>query len=195
MKRLVFALTVAAIGLPSLTLHAADVQGRFTVKGAGAVECARFSAAVQERGAELVSFAGWVEGYLSAMNRYETGIYDMAGWRGTEVMLAALTRYCGGNPESGFHEAVAKMAEQMRTHAVADQSAMVTLGNGETQVTVYRETIQRTQAQLALRGHYDGPVDGEWNNATASALKAFQVEKAVPASGLPDQFTLVHLLP
>lgn len=195
MKRLIFALTVAAIGLPSVPLHAADAQGRFTVKGAGAVECARFSAAVRERGAELVSFAGWVEGYLSAMNRYETGIYDMAGWRGTEVMLAALARYCGGNPESGFHEAMAKMAEKMRPNAVADQSAMVTLGEGETRVTVYRETIRRTQAQLALRGLYNGPVDGEWSDATAMALNAFQAEKAVPESGLPDQFTLVHLLP
>lgn len=195
MKRLVFALTVASIGLLSVTLNAADGQGRFTVKGAGAVECTRFSAAVRDRGADLISFAGWVEGYLSAMNRYEPGIYDMAGWRGTEVMLAALSGYCGANPESGFHEAMVKMAEQMRPNAVADQSAMVTLGKGETQVTVYRETIRRTQAQLALRGHYKGPVDGEWSNATATALRAFQAEKAVPASGLPDQFTLVHLLP
>ncbi len=195
MKRALLASSLLLMTLLPGVNHAADADGHYTVKGAGATNCARFSAVVQQRGSELISFAGWLEGYLSAVNRYEPGVYDISGWRATEVMLAALSRYCAANPAKGFYETAAKLAEQMRAGAIGSQSGMVTVENGGSSVTVYRETIRRTQEQLALRGLYNGPADGEWNEALALALTGFQKQKSVPAIGLPDQHTLVHLLP
>ena len=191
-----FVLSILVAGSAPGGVNAADADGRFTVKGAGATACSRFTDAVQSKDAELISFAGWMEGYLSAMNRYEDRVFDIAGWRGTEVMLAALAGYCAANPETGFHEAVAKMAAQMRPAAVTRQTPTVTVDNGDgATVSVHRDTIRRLQSQLALRGLYDGAADGEWSDAVAAALRIFQEEKQVPATGLPDQFTLVHLLP
>lgn len=195
MKRVFCAAAFIAANLMPFSLQAADTDGRYTVKGAGATNCARFSTAVQERGSELISFAGWTEGYLSAMNGYEEGVYDIAGWRSTEVMLAALSRYCQANPSAGFHDAVAKMAEQMRPNALARQSPIVTIKEGGNSITLYRNTVERVQKQLTLRGIYTGPTDGEWNPVARDALQKFQEEKGVPATGIPDQYTLVHLLP
>jgi peptidoglycan hydrolase-like protein with peptidoglycan-binding domain len=41
---------------------------------------------------------------------------------------------------------------------------------------------------------YSGNMDGEFNEATRTALKAFQGEKALRDTGLPDQETLFRLL-
>ncbi len=49
------------------------------------------------------------------------------------------------------------------------------------------------QQTLKLAGYWDGPVDGQWSAALTDALKEFQTELGVPASGTVDAATISAL--
>lgn len=186
---------VAAIALFSATsIFAADEDGYFMLKGAGGTACERFSKAVGENDREFVSYAGWVEGYISAINRLEPGVYDLAAWRGTEMLLAALSRYCADHPEQTFHDALVLMARQIRPSAIEQKTAVAVADSDGKSVVLYQETIRRVQANLKQRGLFEGDVSGEWTPQTREALKLFQLQKELPQHGLPDQYTLARLL-
>lgn len=173
----------------------ADADGYFTVKGAGAADCRAYSAAVSERGPAFISFGGWIEGYLSAVNRYEEGVYDIAGWRGTEALMASIARFCAENPGVRFHDVIVRLAGQLRATALTAQSQPVEVAGEAGSMTVPAEVLRRVQQRLYERGIYTGEVDGHWSPATLEALQAFQEAKGLPGHGLPDQQTLVQLLP
>ena len=49
------------------------------------------------------------------------------------------------------------------------------------------------QQTLKLAGFWDGPVDGQWTPALTEALKKFQTELGVPATGTVDAATVAAL--
>ncbi len=150
-------LAVACLGaIVSGSALAADAGGYFTVKGAGATSCRAYSEAVRERGQAFVSFGGWIEGYLSAMNRYEEGVYDIAGWRGTEALMASIARFCAENPSVGFHDVMVRLTEQLRATALTEQSEPVEVSGADRSVTVPAEVVRRVQQRLYARGHGRG---------------------------------------
>lgn len=180
--------------LLSAPAYAADENGFFMVKGAGTTKCADFNAALKDIGPELVSYGGWIEGYLSAMNRYENGIYDLSAWRSTELLIAALARFCGQNPEIGFHDAFVGMSQQMHSSAVVNKSPIKVAEGEKGSVVLYAETIRRIQLRLQQRGFFSDEVSGEWNEMTRHSLARFQKRYGLEAHGLPDQMTLARLL-
>jgi peptidoglycan hydrolase-like protein with peptidoglycan-binding domain len=46
------------------------------------------------------------------------------------------------------------------------------------------------QSILAAAGYWTGPIDGQWNDALTAALRAFQTDLGVPATGALDAATL-----
>ena len=50
--------------------------------------------------------------------------------------------------------------------------------------------IAALQGILTTTGHYSGPIDGRWSRELEDALKAFQTELGVPATGVVDAATL-----
>lgn len=174
--------------------HAADAEGTFMAKGAGTSQCTDFVAAFKERGPEFISYGGWIEGYLSAMNRYEDGIYDLVAWQSTELLMAALVGFCRENPETGFHDALNRLAATLRETAITAKSGIVVAEHGEFATVLYEETVRRIQQRLTQRGLYDADINGVYDEATRAALTRFQEEKGIEPSGLPDQVTLARLL-
>ena len=178
------------------TAIAADGQGRFVIKGAGITPCAEFVESAAKRDAKFVSYAGWIEGYLSAVNRYEDETYDIVAWQGTELLMAAMARYCGQNPDVSFHDATIRMATQLRRSGLREKSEIlaIPIGTEGKSVLVYAAIIERLQKQLAMLGIYAGPASGTFDEATRAAVQAFQASKGLAATGAPDQETLAHLL-
>ncbi|MEM6485202.1 MAG: peptidoglycan-binding domain-containing protein [Pseudomonadota bacterium] len=173
---------------------AADKKGRFRVKGAGSSTCQHFSEAVREAGSEFVSYGGWLDGYLTAMNRYEDETYDVVSWQSTELLLASLLRYRQTNPEAIFHSAAAQLAQTLKRWAIRAQNPIQIAESDGMAAAVYKETLARVQGRLRQQGFYDGDLSGEFDEVTRDALKAFQESKAIHATGLPDQETLMRLL-
>ncbi|HAZ60830.1 MAG TPA: hypothetical protein DCY89_04560 [Gammaproteobacteria bacterium] len=187
-------LAAAALLLASGTCFAADGEGRFMVKGGGRASCQTFLTAQQARNPEFVSLAGWLDGYLTALNQSETATYDIAPWQGTELLLAAISSECRKDPAQSFHTAAFRVTESLRGARLIESSELVAATVGEQSVVVYREVVKRIQQRLKLRGHFAGEPGGDYDPATIEAMKAFQAAKKLPVTGLPDQVTLANLL-
>ena len=54
--------------------------------------------------------------------------------------------------------------------------------------------IAALEGALTAAGYYTGPIDGTWTPAVESALKAFQTDQNLPATGTLDPATLAALL-
>lgn len=186
--------TIILLGLCPILAQAADSEGRFMVKGGGRATCAQFLAAQQTQNNEFVSLAGWVDGYLSGLNQSEPGTFDIAPWQGVELLLAAIAGHCREHPEHSFHQAAFRMTEGLRPGRLIDRSELIEARVEDKSVVLYRATVQRIQERLKLRGLYNGAINQEYDAATIEAVKAFQTERKLPVTGLPDQLTLANLL-
>jgi len=181
--------------LTSLGVMAADSDGRFMVKGGGRASCKDFLAAREKAsGSEYVSLAGWVDGYLTHLNQREPDTFDIAPWQGTELVLSAISVRCQRDPASSFHAATFAVAEGLRSDRLRQRSEIVTATAGGKSVVLYAEVVTRIQQRLKLRGLLDSEPSGKYDEATVAAVRAFQAEKKVPVTGLPDQVTLANLL-
>ena len=54
--------------------------------------------------------------------------------------------------------------------------------------------VAALEGALTAAGYYTGPIDGTWTPAVESALKAFQTDQNLPATGTLDPATLAALL-
>ena len=185
------ALTVLVLLLPARFAPAADADGNFAIKGAGRATCQRYLDERKTRSANYRLFGGWINGYLTAYNQLTDQTFDVAPWEATDTLAAALANFCRQNPEQLFFVGVTRMARALSEARLTENSLMVRTRVGENYV--YQEILKRAQRKLKELGHYDGPVDGQFGDATRAAFEAYQTEQSLEASGLPDQFTLLKL--
>ena len=136
---------------------------------------------------------GWIDGYLTARNQTDPETFTLAPWQSTDVLAGFLTDYCQKHPEVAFLRAVMVMTEALRPHRLSEASERVEVTVGPFRQHFFREVLARMQHRLAETGHYAGPTAGEFDEATAQALRSFQREQEMDVSGFPDQRTLFRL--
>ena len=175
-------------------LPAADANGQFAVKGFGLGTCEQFVQARNDQSRDYFQFGGWLNGYLSATNRYESQTFDIAPWQATGLLAEWLSRYCQSNPELPFVQAVAKMVNLLGKDRITTLSERVTAGDGERPLYIYRSVLRQVQQRLTERGFYQGDINGDFDAATREALERFQADQDLSRTGLPDQATLAKLL-
>jgi hypothetical protein len=182
-----------APGAPAL---AADEEGLFAVRGAGIADCTQYLEAREARSQQYFQFGGWMNGYLTGLNRFEEGTFDLVPWQNADFLASALANYCSQNPDQSFHNAVVLLAETLKPQRIESRSERVEIPvEGEEQpLRMYRTTLQRVQAALNEEGYDAGPADGEFGEATAQALRALQQDTdGLEVTGVPDQGTLLRL--
>ncbi len=176
---------VLAAGMASSSLGA-DAEGRFAIRGLGGADCARFMAAREAGGAEMSGWAGWVEGYLTGVNRLQADTYDVASWQTAELLLARMGKFCAENPEARFSEGLDLLIASIFEDRVKAESPLVRVEADGKAVFLYAETLAEVRRRLsdAL-----GPQASE-AGTLADALRRFQAQAGAPLTGLPDQPTL-----
>lgn len=177
----------------SAAAEAAGAQGRFAIKGIGAQTCAQFGTAFQERSRAAYVFAGWVDGYVSALNRLQDATFDAAPWQSTDIMMALINNHCARNPEARLFEVVQALLRYYSDQRLAEISPPVDAVVGERTVTLYRDVLRLAQSALAQQGLYAGAADGLFGPKTRAAFEAFQEKSNIEKTGLPDQQTLYRL--
>jgi hypothetical protein len=199
----VLALSGSAL-FPSIAL-AADADGKFAVKGVARTHCTTFVKVWEERREapqRYALYAGWMDGYLSALNERTAGTYDLTSFEGTELLGNFVYSNCKRAPEQPFFNMMRGLVQALNGHRLPSQSPLVLiegtveLSDGESRdvrISLYEETIRRAQNSLKSTGAYDGEVDGVYSDATRAAVKTFQTDNGLRVSGLPDQFTLMRL--
>lgn len=170
-----------------------DTEGRFAIKGYGLRTCSEFLQARQAQSPEYLRFGGWLNGYLTASNRYEPRTFDLASWQDTPIMASWLAEYCDGHGQLPFMEAVGALVNRLGEDRLQDFSKPVELPQPMSSV-LYEATLRRAQARLVELGYLEGAISGEFDPETSAALQAYQRAEDLKPTGLPDQSTLAKLL-
>jgi len=192
MKRISF-LLLCCLLVPATALGA-DKDGRFAVKGAGLGNCQAFVAAHKDKTNAYFVFGGWLDGYMTAVNKYSSDTFDIVSWESTELLAALINNHCQKNPNDNYFRVVDSMLVLLKEDRLRESSPLVSAEVDDRTVKVYRSTLRRIQLALRDLGHYDGAVDGQFGPKTQAAIAAYQKSQGMEPSGLPLQLTLLKLL-
>jgi hypothetical protein len=184
---------VGSMGVLLGTAQAADQNGEFALKGAGFLPCQVYVQERENKSSVYYMIGGWLEGYLSAHNRYADQTYDVTSFETLELLLGVIQNHCQSNPNDRLYSVLNSIIIQLQADRVMMESPKVAIAEGERQTQLYRETIRRMQERLATLGLFKDNVDGRYTDATRSALIAFQSDIEFETSGFPDQATLWRL--
>ena len=106
--------TVTAILLAlSQTAAAADSKGNFVGLGTGTKSCGTVVRDYQERGASFVANNAWVNGYLTAINRYVYRGGDITENIDLEGRNLWIHNYCTQNPLSNLVDATGALVSEL----------------------------------------------------------------------------------
>lgn len=190
-KRLVpCALAVLALA-PSA--FAADRDGKFALDGGGAVPCGQFLQARDSKAPEVALFAGWIDGYLSAVNQMRPDTYDITPWETSDLLLMLVENYCRDNPKEAFGLAVNRLGAALAKDRLTQLSPVMVAGHKGAVVSVYEEVIVRVHKALTERKYLPKEAEPKFTPEMRAALEKFQQERKIPVTGLPDQKTLFAL--
>ena len=189
-RRFIFLLLV----LPAAAVSAADSQDNFALKGAGFLPCQVFVTEREKKSNIYYMIGGWLEGFISAHNKYVDDTYDITSFESLELLLWVIDNHCKSHPEDRLYSVVNSILIQLSPDRLQKRSPKVEIKSGQRTTVLYEETIRRVQARLAALGLYKGAADGHYSEATKSALMAFQSDKNLEMTGFPDQTTLWRLL-
>lgn len=184
----------AAITFGPAPAAAADREGVFAVEGVGQTACREYVQARQAKSSKYYNYGGWIEGYLSAYNQVSEDTYDITPFEGIDLIAALVNGFCQANPDAPFFQAIASMVRELRVHRLKERSEPITVEADGKSVKLYTIVLERAQRALKEAGFYDGAIDGAYGPNTRQALEAFQADRGIEQSGLPDQVTLLRLL-
>lgn len=191
--RLVCLLT-SGLFLFSAHLYAADDSGQFAMKGAGFLPCKVFVLEREKRSNIYYMIGGWLEGYISAHNKYAKETFDITSFESLELLLRIMENHCKANPGDRLYGVISAMVSKLDPKRLKNGSQRVEIKDGDRKTALYRETIRRIQQALKQRGLYKGEIDGKFTERTKSAIIAFQSDLEYEMTGFPDQTTLWRLL-
>lgn len=185
----------AALSINTVSHAAESPDNAFAVEGPGRLNCAAFSTARQDKSsAEYQRMIGFIEGYLSAANRYEPNTFDLTPWHNAAALDIILNSHCAEHREDTLISVVQRMVTGLRPVRIAKYSPMVEVGDDRHRTVVYQAILSRAQAALKVRGLYQGEETGTFTPEMRDALKTFQKQSSLEATGVPDPATLWTLL-
>lgn len=187
------ALCLGVLGWASAA-RAGTQSGLFAVEEAGRAKCAQFVSARDAKSAAYSRYVGFLEGYLTAANRYEPNTFDLTPWHNADAFALILDQHCRKHGTDTLALAAQKFVIAMQPLRLADFSKMLEVTDGTGKAKVYETILRRAQGELHRKGLYQGAVDGHYSPQTKAALQQFQRMAKLDASGIPDAATLWVLL-
>jgi hypothetical protein len=169
-------------------------DGRFAVEDAGRTPCAAFVKAREKNSNDYARYLGFIEGYLTAANRYEPNTFDLTPWHNSAAFGLILDQHCRKNGSDNLVMAAQRLVIAMQPLRLADYSSIVAVGSGQREAQVYQTILKRAQWELSRRGLYRGQNDGKYSPAMKTALEEFQRAVKLDPTGVPDTPTLWVLL-
>lgn len=191
MRRFLPLLAAALLAAPAVRAAAPD--GSFAIRGVGANPCSALTAAVDAKSEEVGWLVHWMDGYLTAVNRYRDDTFDVAPWPGPRLLLMLVDAHCRQRPQDPLYEVVHQLVLLLGPQRLTRPSEPVEIAVGERRRQLYREIVRRMQQALIDLGLLKGKADGVFGPKTREALAAFQKSRGLEATGFPDDQTLFEL--
>ena len=182
------------IGLLPALASRADVDGGFTIRGAGLLSCAVYTEEREKRSSAYYMIGGWLDGYITAINQYAPDTYDVASFESTELFTAIMDSHCQDNPEDRLFSVVNTLVTRITDDRLRTGSPFVNAQVGDRTTQLYQTVVRRMQAKLLSLGFYEGESTGQVDSATQAAVARFQESIDFNPTGFPDQMTLWRLL-
>lgn len=192
MKKIISLIIICFVSVSFQSLSA-DNTGKFAVKGAGKKDCASFTKAMTEKNTDYYLFGGWIEGFISSYNQFQTENFDITPWQTTELLLAFLKVHCDKNPKTKFLTATNGLIKSIFPIRLTENSNFVKIQVGKNQSYFYQEIIERAKKRLKEMGYISGRTDTTLNQDDAIAIEKFQRKIGIKVTGILDQRTLASL--
>ena len=183
-----------ALALTAGAASAGTADGKFAVEDAGRTTCAAYERARAAHSESYGRYIGFVEGYVTAANRYEANTFDLTPWHNPQAFALILNRHCKDHPQDTLVMSVQRLVVAMKPLRLTGYSPMVRVNNAGRRVEVYQATLQQAQHRLKTRGLYAGPEDGRFSPEVKAGLERFQRSVKLDPTGVPDPATLWVLL-
>ncbi|MFK7913132.1 MAG: peptidoglycan-binding domain-containing protein [Pseudomonadales bacterium] len=171
--------------------HAADEEGRYSVRGAGLLSCEAFT---KERAGATPAYqmiGGWLDGYITALNANRAQTYDITSYESTEILASILDRHCQSHPKQRLFSVVNAVTSQLHAQRISAASPRQRVVIGERSTELYNETVTRLQLALVEQGLLlHDAVSGHFDKPTATAVASYQQQLEFEPTGFPDQATL-----
>lgn len=193
---------LTALSITTLTCtasFAADEKNRFSARGVGGEKCETLVNIIESNDEKQLSkyvpiFIGWVDGYISYINRIENNTYNVVPFISGPEILALITQQCKKKPETRIEETVNHTVSVLAKYKIKKESPAVNVVVEKNSGIYYKETIIDIQSKLNKLGYYKDKLDGSYNENTIKAMKIFQKSQNLTESGFPNIDTLLRLL-
>lgn len=182
-----------ALVAASANVGAADREGRFAFEGAGLGTCQQFISNRDKNSTDFFLYAGWIDGYVTGLNRFMPETYDLAPWQTTEVLVAMVASYCSQNPEANFAGAVERLGAHLKTERLVRREELIQVSYQDRTVLIYPSVLDRVKKALLSQGLLKGPLGKGFDEPTALALMEFQRRHKLEVNGLPTHVSLTRL--
>lgn len=173
---------------------ASTKDGQFAVEDAGRVSCAIFTKASAARNEAYHRYIGFLEGYVTAANRYEPNTFDLTPWQTPSAIALILGTHCKKHPADNLAMAAQRFVVAMAPIRLATFSNIVEIGTNKNKTYIYTTILKRAQYELMKRGLYRGEPSGKFTPETREAVSQFQTLAKMDPTGVPDTATLWALL-
>jgi hypothetical protein len=193
-KALLRAIAVIVVVATSVPASASDAEKRFAIKGAGAAPCSAFIKAFDERNDDALVFAGWLTGYVTALNQELPETFDLAPWQSMDVLMLLMRDLCGRDPEEKFYRVAGGLVRILARDRLTTLSELTEISHEGKTASVPKGVVRQVQERLQGLGLYSGGIDGDYGPGTRQAIEAFQKQRNIPVTGIPDQQTLVEIM-
>lgn len=182
-----------ALTVGSLSVEAADSQGRYAAHGLGRLQCRAFVEMCEKQAEECRLTGTWITGYLTGFNALNDQTFDILPWQAPELVAELAFNWCRQNPERGMVDGVNQVLQALYPRRIEAAAERTRVGEGTNAIYLYRQTIRELQERLIQTGHLKGAADGVFGPGTQGAVEAFQKATGLAATGIPDQRTLIAL--
>lgn len=173
---------------------AADENNTFAIRGAGVLTCEVFLKDVAENSNAASMIGGWLDGYVTGVNRYAPDTYDALSFETTQLVARLLESHCKAHSADHLYAVVNALLARLHDDRIRARSPILKADAGELHAMIYAEVLQRVQRKLTELGLYEGDPEPEFGDRTRRALASFQDKNGLKSTGLPDQVTLWRLL-
>jgi Putative peptidoglycan binding domain len=178
----------------SSVLYAADIDGKFAVKGAGRKACTDFMQAKSSGSNDYLLYAGWVEGFLSSYNQFQPKNYDITPWQTTELLLLLVSEQCKATPDSRMLSVVNGLLKALFSIRLQTESDIVKVSLDGRETYYYSEILKRVKSRLKIATNYKGDEKSDSFGAEEIiAIVNFQKKMGLTVTRVLDQNTLSRL--
>lgn len=191
-----------ALSITTLTCSpsfAADEKNKFSARGVGGEKCETLVDIIESKDEKQLAkyvpiFIGWIDGYISYINRIEKNTYNAVPFISGPEILALTTQQCKKKPEVRIEETVNNTVSVLAKYKIKKESPAVNVTVEKNSGIYYKETIIEIQNKLNKLGYYKDKSDGTYNENTVKSMKMFQKSQNLTENGFPNIDTLLKLL-